>query len=70
MNPDNPELFKRLREHSLRPTKARRLVLALLDKKNDHLGPEGILKALRDNGHPISIATLYQNLNNLVEAGF
>jgi Fur family ferric uptake transcriptional regulator/Fur family peroxide stress response transcriptional regulator len=69
INPDSPELFKRLREHGLRPTKARRLVLALLDKKNDHLNPEGILKVLRDKGHPISVATLYQNLNNLVEAG-
>lgn len=69
MNPDNPELFKRLREHGLRPTEARRLVLALLDEKNNHPSSEGIISALRNKGYPISIATLYQNLNNLVEAG-
>ena len=69
MNPDNPELVKRLREHGLRPTEARRLVLALLDEKNNHPSSEGIINALRDKGYPISVATLYQNLNNLVEAG-
>jgi Fe2+ or Zn2+ uptake regulation protein len=69
MNPDNPELFKRLHEHGLRPTEARRLVLALLDEKNNHPSSEGIISALRNKGYPISIATLYQNLNNLVEAG-
>ena len=69
MNPDNPEVSNRLREHGLRPTEARRLVLALLGDKNDHLNPEGIMKALRNKGHPMSVATLYQNLNNLVEAG-
>jgi Fur family peroxide stress response transcriptional regulator len=69
MNPDNPELLKRLREHEMRPTEARRLILALLGEKNDHLTPEGILKALQNHGYPMSIATLYQNLNKLVEAG-
>lgn len=69
MNPDNPEVSERLREHGLRPTKARRLVLALLGDKNDHLNPEGIMAALRNKGYPMSVATLYQNLNNLVEAG-
>lgn len=69
MNPDNPEVSKRLREHGLRPTGARRLVLALLGDKNDHLNPERIMKTLRNKGYPMSVATLYQNLNNLVEAG-
>ena len=69
MNPDNPQLFKRLREHGVRPTAARRLVLALLNDKNDHLNTEGIIKALRNKGFAVSVATLYQNLNKLVEAG-
>ncbi|MGD2085516.1 MAG: Fur family transcriptional regulator [Candidatus Aminicenantes bacterium] len=69
MNPDNPHLFKRLREHGVRPTAARRLVLALLNEKNDHLSTEGIITALRDNGFTVSVATLYQNLNKLVEVG-
>lgn len=69
MNPENPQLFKRLREHGVRPTEARRLVLALLNDKNEHLSTDGIIKALRDKGFKVSVATLYQNLNNLVEAG-
>jgi Fur family peroxide stress response transcriptional regulator len=69
MNPDNPQLFKRLRDHGVRPTEARRLVLALLDEKNNHPSTEGIIKALRDKGFDVSVATLYQNLNKLVESG-
>jgi len=69
MNPDNPQLFRRLREHGVRPTEARRLVLALLEEKNHHPSTEGIIKALRDKGFNVSVATLYQNLNKLVEAG-
>ena len=69
MNPDNPQLFKRLREHGVRPTEARRLVLALLDEKNYHPSTEGIIKALRDKGFNVGVATLYQNLNKLVEEG-
>lgn len=69
MNPDHPQLFKRLKEHGVRPTVARRLVLALLNDKNDHLSTEGIIKALQDKGFAVSIATLYQTLNKLVAAG-
>jgi Fur family transcriptional regulator, peroxide stress response regulator len=69
INPDNPDLFKRLREHGLRPTKARRLLLAYLGEKNQHPNTDGIRMALRSSGYSLSIATLYQNLNKLVLAG-
>jgi Fur family peroxide stress response transcriptional regulator len=69
MNSEDPQLFKRLRLHGVRPTESRRLVLALLNKKNDHLSTEGIIKALQNKGFKVSVATLYQNLNKLVEAG-
>jgi len=66
---DNPELFKKLHEHKLRPTEARRIILALLNEKNEHPNTEGIVKRLQEKGIPLSIATLYQNLDKLVEAG-
>ncbi len=69
MNPDDPDLSRSLTEHGLRPTYARRLVLALLGEKNDHPTTDGIIQALRDRGCPVSPATLYQNLNKLVEVG-
>lgn len=69
MNPDDPQLFKRLREHGVRPTEARRLVMALLIEKNEHLSTDGIINTLRNKGFTVSVATLYQNLNKLVEAG-
>lgn len=69
MDIDNPELFSRLQEHGLRPTEARRLVLALLAEKNGHPSTDGIIKTLQERGFPVSIATLYQNLDKLVEAG-
>ena len=69
MDIDNPELFKRLQEHGLRPTEARRLVLSLLSANNDHPNTDGIIRSLQDKGFPVSIATLYQNLDKLVEAG-
>jgi Fe2+ or Zn2+ uptake regulation protein len=69
MNPDDPNLNRILTEHGLRPTYARRLVLSLLGEKNDHPNTDGILQALRDKGYPVSTATLYQNLNKLVEVG-
>lgn len=69
LNPDDPDLTQRLLEHGLRPTYARRLVLSLLEEKNEHPSTEGILKNLRDRGYRMSTATLYQNLNKLVEVG-
>lgn len=69
LNPDDSALTQRLVEHGLRPTYARRLVLSLLDEKNEHPSTDGILKSLRKRGYRMSPATLYQNLNKLVEAG-
>lgn len=69
MNHDDPELKHRLREHGLRPTRARCLVLALLKDNNGHLSTDGIIQALSSKGYPVSIATLYQNLNKMVDSG-
>lgn len=44
-------------------------MLALLTEENDHPSTDGIIKALRERGFPVSLATLYQNLDKLAEAG-
>jgi Fe2+ or Zn2+ uptake regulation protein len=69
MNPDNLEIKKKLIEHGMRPTRARCLVMTLLKNNNGHLSTEGIIRTLRKKGYPVSVATLYQNLNKLVESG-
>lgn len=69
LNPDDKRWTEVLQRHGLRPTYARRLVLALLSGQNDHPTTDGIIRALREKGYPVSVATLYQNLNKLVETG-
>jgi Fur family transcriptional regulator, peroxide stress response regulator len=58
-----------LRSRGLRPTRARRLILARLRRSNDHLSADEVRRELRRRGHVVSIATLYQNLKALTEAG-
>jgi Fe2+ or Zn2+ uptake regulation protein len=69
INPDDSRWTDTLQTHGLRPTYARRLVLALMAEHNDHPTTDGIIQALREKGYPVSVATLYQNLNKLVESG-
>jgi Fur family peroxide stress response transcriptional regulator len=60
---------QKLRALGLRPTKARRLILDVLCESSNHLSTEEILDDLRRRGHHASPATLYQNLNRLVQEG-
>jgi len=69
MNPEPSEPRRILNRHGLRPTRARLLLLSLLLENEGHPSAEEIIETLRLRGNPISIATLYQNLNHLVEAG-
>ncbi len=69
MNLKDSRWAETLKNHGLRPTHSRRLILALLSVQNDHPTTDGIIQALRKKGYPISPATLYQNLNKLVETG-
>ena len=63
------EITEQLRRHGLRPTPARCRILELLTRRREHYSPEEMLEALREEGEPMSIATLYQNLAKLSEAG-
>ena len=69
MKPESPELVRLLREHGLRSTKARRLILSIFNQEQNHLNVEEILEALRRQGQKASPATLYQNLVKFVEKG-
>ncbi len=66
---DEATIRRRLEAAGLRPTLARRLLLGLLYESNRHYTPEEMLDALRARGQPMSVATLYQNLRQLVERG-
>jgi len=69
LKPSDPTVIELLRSRGLRPTRARRLILARLRHSNDHLSTEEIRDALLRRGHVVSIATLYQNLKRLSDAG-
>lgn len=63
------DVISALRAHGLRPTTARCLLLAHLRSTDLHPSAEEITSALREDGTEIGVATVYQNLNRLVDAG-
>ncbi len=65
----DPSITEELQRHGLRPTRARQLILALIEKDNQHYTPEEMLVQLNALGERLSIATLYQNLAKLVDKG-
>ena len=60
--------LQKLGERGLRSTKARVLILSYLQDRRDHQTAEAILRGLRQRGHTIGPATLYQNLSKLADA--
>ncbi len=62
-------LTQLIEQKHLRATEARCRILELLHETHAHYTPEEVLEALRERGEPLSIATLYQNLAKLAEAG-
>ncbi len=66
---EREHLTKRIEERGLRATEARCRILELLHETHQHYTPEEMLEALRERGRPLSIATLYQNLQKLSETG-
>ncbi len=69
MTCERPEVTERIAARGLRPTPARCRIVALLLDTHEHYTPEEMLEELRKRGEPMSIATLYQNLAKLSEAG-
>ena len=62
-------LTETIESSGLRATEARCRILELLFSTHGHYTPEEMLEALRERGKPLSIATLYQNLQKLSEVG-
>jgi len=64
------QLFvEHLRARGLRVTPERRALLREIFAQHRHIDAEEILAAVRASGHAISRATVYRNLELLVEAG-
>ncbi|WP_034385744.1 Fur family transcriptional regulator [Deinococcus sp. YIM 77859] len=62
--------LQHLLEHAgLRVTQPRLRLLEFFARSSGHFTPEEIWDRLRASGHPISIATLYQNLKTFSEHG-
>ncbi|GEM47291.1 Fur family transcriptional regulator [Deinococcus cellulosilyticus] len=66
---DPSQIARTLQACGLRPSAPRRTILTYLHSCEDHPTPYEMLDGLKRTGHPISIATLYQNLQVLSEAG-
>lgn len=58
-----------LKEHGLRFSRPRELILAYLLEENKHVSAEGLYLALKQRGENLSLSTVYLNLNVLAEAG-
>ncbi|HEX9799311.1 MAG TPA: Fur family transcriptional regulator [Thermoanaerobaculia bacterium] len=62
-------LLDHLRRRGLRATPERRALLRAIFAQHRHIDAEEILAAARAGGHKISRATVYRNLDLLVECG-
>lgn len=58
-----------LREHGLRFSRPRELILGYLLEEDKHVSAEGLYLALKQRGENLSLSTVYLNLNVLAEAG-
>lgn len=63
------ELQHHLERRQLRVTQPRLRLLEFFAHSSGHFTPEEIWEQLRAAGHPVSLATLYQNLKTFSEHG-
>ncbi len=64
-----PDVHKLIESHGLRVTRARLRIFELLYQENRHYTPDEMLAVLKERGHAMSAATLYQNLRQLADRG-
>ena len=67
--PDSDRLESRIRDTGMRMTEARRIVADVLERAEDHLGVEEVLRRARKIDPRIHLATVYRTLNALKKAG-
>lgn len=66
----SPELTARLRTAGLRPTRQRvALARLLFEGEHRHITAEGLHAEVRAGRHPVSLATVYNTLNQFRDAG-
>ncbi len=58
-----------LREHGLKATKNRMMMLEALDTNHNFLSAEDIYLALKDQASNLSLSTVYRSMESLVEVG-
>ncbi len=58
-----------LRDHGLRYSAPREIILGYLLEENKHVSAEGLYLALKQRGENLSLSTVYLNLGVLAEAG-
>lgn len=66
---EDGDVVQALQARGLRPTPARRQLMAQLASRRDHPTADQLAGALRSRGERFGVATLYQNLNRLHESG-
>lgn len=58
-----------LREHGLRYSRPREVILGFMLERDRHVSAEGLYLDLKQRGEELSLSTVYLNLSTLAEAG-
>lgn len=58
-----------LKEHGLRYSRPRQVILDFMLEENKHVSAEGLYLALKQRGEDLSLSTVYLNLNVLASSG-
>lgn len=66
---DTDRVRQVLREHGLRYSRPREVILGYLTEEDRHVSAEGLHQALRERGEDLSLSTVYLNLGVLARAG-
>ncbi|MHC4925082.1 MAG: Fur family transcriptional regulator, partial [Planctomycetota bacterium] len=69
MNNILAEVEESLREHGVRVTEPRRVIVEALLRTDGHFTADEVLARMRSRGRSVSKATLYRTLSLLVECG-
>ena len=65
----NREIRDLLKDHGLRYSHPRAVILGYMLERDMHISAEGLYSELKNRGEKLSLSTIYLNLNVLQEAG-
>ncbi|MBF0387791.1 MAG: transcriptional repressor [Candidatus Omnitrophica bacterium] len=66
---DNKEVHKKLNKQGYRITKAREIILTILNKSPKHLSVDDIYLAIKASGKNVGTTTIYRAVDSLTKAG-